>query len=51
MNDIVVSHGNPFRALHPDLPYLLEGEGAVIRPLGGGRHEVVGRVTSESWRP
>jgi broad specificity phosphatase PhoE len=51
VNDIVVSHGNPFRALHPEMPYLLEGEGAVIRPLGGGRHEIVGRVTSESWRP
>jgi phosphohistidine phosphatase SixA len=48
-NDIVVSHGNPFRALHPDMPYLQEGEGAVIRPKGAGGHEVVGRITSESW--
>jgi broad specificity phosphatase PhoE len=49
VNDIVVSHGNPFRALHPDLPYLQEGEGAIIRPLGASRHEVLGRITSDGW--
>ena len=48
-NDIVVSHGNPFRALHPELPYLQEGEGAIIRPLGAGRHEVLGRITFDAW--
>jgi len=49
VNDIVVSHGNPFRALHPELPYLQEGEGAIIRPLGSGRHDVVGRITFDAW--
>ena len=49
VNDVIVSHGNPFRALHPDMPYLAEGEAAVIRPLGDGKHEVFGRVTSASW--
>lgn len=49
VNDIIVTHGNPFRALHPDVPYLQEGEGAVVRPLGNGRHEIVGRVTSDAW--
>jgi phosphohistidine phosphatase SixA len=49
VNDIIVSHGNPFRALHPEMPYLAEGEAAIIKPLGEGRHEVFGRVTSESW--
>lgn len=49
VNDIVVSHGNPFRALHPDLPYLQEGEGAIIRPLGAGRHDVIGRITFDAW--
>jgi broad specificity phosphatase PhoE len=49
VNDIIVSHGNPFRALHPDLPYLQEGEGAVIRPLGASRHEVIGRITFDAW--
>jgi broad specificity phosphatase PhoE len=50
VNDIIVSHGNPFRALHPELPYLQEGEAAVIKPLGDGRHEVFGRVTSDRWQ-
>ena len=50
VNDIIVSHGNPYRALHPESPYLAEGEGAVLLPLGDGRHEVIGRVTSEQWQ-
>lgn len=48
-NDIIVSHGNPFQALHPGEGYLREGEGAIVRPLGDGRHEVVGRVPSDQW--
>jgi hypothetical protein len=50
VNDIIVSHGNPYRALHPESAYLQEGEGAVIRPLGDGQHEVLGTVTSDAWR-
>ena len=50
VNDVIVSHGNPYRALHPESPYLAEGEGAVLLPLGEGRHEVFGRVTSEQWQ-
>lgn len=49
VNDIVVSHGNPFRALHPEMPYLQEGEAAIVRPAGAGGHEVVGRIASEQW--
>jgi len=49
VNDVIVSHGNPFRALHPELPYLQEGEGAIIRPLGAGGHEVIGRITFDAW--
>ena len=48
-NDVISSHGNPFRALHPDLPYLSEGEAAVIRPLPPGRHEVLGRIAWDQW--
>ncbi|MBK7470585.1 MAG: hypothetical protein IPI73_08125 [Betaproteobacteria bacterium] len=44
---MISSHGNPFRALHPDLPYLSEGEAAVIRPLP--RHEVLGRIAWDQW--
>jgi len=50
-NNVVVSHGNPFRALHPDLPYLQEGEAAIVRPTREGTHEVVGRITSDQWLP
>jgi broad specificity phosphatase PhoE len=50
VNDVIVSHGNPFRALHQDMPYLAEGEAAIIKPLGDGKHEVFGRVTSDSWQ-
>lgn len=48
-NDVISSHGNPFRALHPDLPYLSEGEAAVIRPLPPGGHEVLGRIAWDQW--
>ena len=49
LNDVIVSHGNPFRALHPEMSYLAEGEAAIVKPLGDGKHEVFGRVTSEAW--
>ncbi len=48
-NDIIVSHGNPFQALHPGSSYLREGEAAVIRPLGDGKHEVVARIAADEW--
>jgi broad specificity phosphatase PhoE len=51
VNDVVVSHGNPFRALHPEMPYLQEGEAAIVRPSGTGTHEIVGRITSDQWLP
>lgn len=48
-NDVISSHGNPFRALHPGLPYLSEGEAAVIRPLPPDGHEVLGRIAWDRW--
>ena len=50
-NDVISSHGNPYQALHPDTPYLREGEAAIIRPLprGSDGHEVVGRITWDQW--
>ncbi|MEO8133293.1 MAG: histidine phosphatase family protein [Betaproteobacteria bacterium] len=48
-NDVIVSHGNPFQALHPGTSYLREGEAAIIRPLGNGNHEVVARIASDEW--
>ena len=49
-NDVISSHGNPFRALHPELSYLSEGEAAIIEPVpGNGGHRVVGRVTWDQW--
>jgi hypothetical protein len=47
-NLIIASHGNPFQALAGP-PYLREGEAAILRPLGGGRWEVIARVLSEDW--
>ena len=49
-NDVISSHGNPFRALHPDLAYLSEGEAAIIEPAkSNGGHRVVGRITWDQW--
>jgi hypothetical protein len=48
-NDVIVSHGNPFQALHPGTGYLREGEAAIIRPLPGGGHEVFGRIAWDEW--
>ena len=50
-NDVISSHGNPFRALHPGTAYLREGEAAVIRPLPAGGHEVIGRIAWDEWAP
>ena len=47
-NRVIVSHGNPFRAVAGP-PYLAEGEAAVIVPKGDGRFEVIGRVPRDRW--
>ena len=47
VNDVIVSHGNPFRALHPESGYLREGEAAIVRPLPGGGQEILARVAWE----
>jgi len=43
----IASHGNPFFAV-AGVPYLAEGEMAIVRPLGGD-FEIVGRVRVEQW--
>jgi phosphohistidine phosphatase SixA len=48
-NSVIVSHGNPYQALHPGTAYLREGEAAIIRPLPGGGHEVYGRIAWDEW--
>jgi hypothetical protein len=48
-NLVISSHGNPFRAIAGP-PYLGEGEAAVVRPLGGGRFEVIARVPVDGWK-
>lgn len=50
-NDVIVSHGNPYQALHPGTAYLREGEAAIIRPLPDGGHEVYGRIDWDKWPP
>ena len=47
-NTVIASHGNPFYAV-AGAPYLAEGEGAVIRPLGKD-FEIVARVKHDGWR-
>jgi broad specificity phosphatase PhoE len=47
-NRVIVSHGNPFRALAGS-PYLAEGEIAVLAPNGSG-FAVVGRIRIEDWQ-
>ena len=47
-NTVIASHGNPFYAV-AGAPYLAEGEGAVIRPLGKD-FEIVARVRHDGWR-
>ena len=48
-NDVIVSHGNPYRALHPGTTYLREGEAAIIRPSPGGGHEVYALIAWDEW--
>jgi broad specificity phosphatase PhoE len=47
-NTVLVGHGNPFRAVAGP-PHLMEGEAAVIRPLGGERFEIVARIKAQEW--
>jgi broad specificity phosphatase PhoE len=47
-NLVIVSHGNPFRAL-AGAPYLAEGEAAVIQPLGDERFRIVARIRPDGW--
>lgn len=47
-NLVISSHGNPYYATNGP-PYLVEGEAAVIRPLGDGRWEVLARLRSDEW--
>src|SRR5712692_2353535 len=47
-NLVISSHGNPFHAV-AGLPYLAEGEMAVIRPQGDSRFALVGRIRLEDW--
>jgi phosphohistidine phosphatase SixA len=47
-NLVIVSHGNPFRAVAGP-PYLTEGEAAVIRPLGDERFRIVARIRPDAW--
>jgi len=47
-NTMLVGHGNPFRAIAGP-PHLMEGEAAVIRPLGGEKFEIVARISVEQW--
>jgi phosphohistidine phosphatase SixA len=47
-NTVIVSHGNPFRALTAE-PYLAEGEAAVIRPLGHDQFRILARITKDGW--
>jgi len=47
-NTVLVGHGNPFRAVAGP-PHLMEGEAAVIRPLGGERFEIVARIKVQDW--
>ena len=47
VNDVIVSHGNPFAAVAGP-PYLAEGEAAVVEPAGGG-FRVVARIRAGEW--
>lgn len=47
VNDVIVSHGNPFVAVTGP-PYLAEGEAAVVEP-GGDGFRVVARIKVEEW--
>jgi len=47
-NNVVSSHGNPYRAIFGD-PYLAEGELAVVRPGGKAGFEAVARIKLGDW--
>ena len=47
-NLVISSHGNPYYATNGP-PYLVEGEGVVIRPQGDGHWEVLARLRSDEW--
>lgn len=47
-NLVISSHGNPFYAV-AGKPYLAEGEGAVVRPLGAD-FEVIARIRVDDWQ-
>jgi hypothetical protein len=44
----IASHGNPFHAV-TDTQYLMEGEAAVIRPLGAQGFRIVARIPKDGW--
>jgi len=44
----VVGHGNPFKAI-TSVPYLAEGEAAVLRPLGAEGFHLVARIPKDGW--
>ena len=48
-NLVIVSHGNPFRAVTGE-NNLAEGESAVVRPLGEAGFRIVARVTKDGWQ-
>jgi broad specificity phosphatase PhoE len=48
-NLVIVSHGNPFRAVVGGA-YLAEGEAAIIKPDGSGGFAVVAHVRKDEWR-
>jgi hypothetical protein len=47
-NRVISSHGNPFHAV-AGLPYLAEGEIAVVRPEGGMQFTVIARIRPADW--
>lgn len=47
VNDVIVSHGNPFVALAGP-PYLAEGEAAIVAPANDG-FRVVARIKVDEW--
>jgi phosphohistidine phosphatase SixA len=47
LNDVIVSHGNPFIAVAGP-PYLAAGEAAIVEPAGGG-FRVVARIKAGEW--
>jgi hypothetical protein len=47
-NTVLVGHGNPFRAVAGP-PHLMEGEAAVMRPLGDERFEIAARIQVQEW--